>query len=107
MKNGPKQQNFCTLPTESACSMLMNMPSETRNSHEQQRKLHPTHTARLSGGLGLVCPTPGLDRETASGLSEAKALPSSASDQGAGISGGYALWGAALTGDQPGRSPSG
>src|SRR5258708_27993033 len=105
MKDGLKQQHFRTLPTECGCCMLMNMRIEARNGHEQQRNTHTKHSACLSGGLGLVCRTPRLDSKVPGSLPQAKALSSSAADQGAGISGGYLSWVAALAGYQP-SSPS-
>src|SRR5712691_5095114 len=87
--------------------MLMNMPSEARNGHEQQRNTHPTHAACLSGGVGLVCRTPRLDPEAPGAVPQAKALSSPTSDQGAGISSGYSGWLAALAGHQPGSSSLG
>jgi len=87
--------------------MLMNMPIEARNGHEQQRNTHPKHSACLSGGLGLVCRIDRLDPATPSGVPQAKALSSSASDQGAGISGGHSGQAAALAGHQPGSSSLG
>src|SRR6266571_8761070 len=87
-----------TLPTESGCCMLMNMPIEARNGHEQQRNTHTRHSACLSGGLGLVCRTHRLDPAAPGPVPQAKALSSPASDQGAGISGGHPGRVAALAG---------
>ncbi len=78
--------------------MLMNMRIEARNGHEQQRNTHTRDSACLSGGLGLVCRTPRLDPAAPGAVSQAKALSSPATDQGAGISGGYSGRVAALAG---------
>src|SRR6266567_8096976 len=98
---------FRTLPTKSKCCMLMNMPIEARNDHEQQRNTHPKHSACLSGSLGLVCRTHWLDPETPGAVPQAKALSSSAADQGPGIPGSHSGWAAVLAGDQPGSSSLG
>src|SRR6266700_5943841 len=87
--------------------MLMNMPIEARNGHEHQRNTPTRHAARLSGGVGLVCRTPRLDPAASGSVPQAKALSSPASDQGAGISGGYSGRAAALAGHQPGSSSLG
>jgi len=84
--------------------MLMTIPIEARNGHEQERETPTRHSAHFSGRLGLFCRTYRLDPAAPGAVPQAKALSSQASGQGAGISGGHPSRVTALAGYQPSGS---